>query len=158
MKRNLAYLKYVLRHKWFVLCACKKMKVPIWQGIRHDLSKFLPREWFPYGETFYGDDGSKRYVETIDFNQAWNRHQKNNPHHWQYWVLLGDNGEIKALPMLEKYVREMVADWVGASKAITGSTDISLWYSSNKSKMHMHRQTRALVETLLRELDNNKYL
>jgi hypothetical protein len=38
---------------------------------------------------------------------------------------------LKALPMPEKFVREMVADWMGAGRAITGRWDVNDWYRPN---------------------------
>jgi hypothetical protein len=54
MSKHLKYLKYVLTHKWYVLLKCIELGIP-WRGIVHDLSKFLPSEWSPYVEYFYGD-------------------------------------------------------------------------------------------------------
>lgn len=54
MKKYLRYLNYLVKHKWFVfLEGCKEGIV--WQGITHDISKFLPSEFFPYVEYFYGN-------------------------------------------------------------------------------------------------------
>lgn len=86
MKRHLAYLKAVLRHKWFVFLACFHWGVPIWSAILHDWDKFLPDEWFAYARTFYKPDGSKQYAESVDFARAWMLHQHRNKHHWQYWL------------------------------------------------------------------------
>ncbi len=80
------YLKYVLRHKWFVFVNCIKLGVPIWIAIAHDWDKFLPDEWLPYARCFYATDGSKQYVESVDFAHAWMLHQHRNKHHWQYWL------------------------------------------------------------------------
>lgn len=85
MKRHVAYLKAVLRHKWFVFWACFRFGVPIWSAILHDWDKFLPDEWFAYAKTFYKSDGSNQYVESADFAHAWMMHQHRNKHHWQYW-------------------------------------------------------------------------
>lgn len=90
MKRHIAYLKAVLRHKWFVFLACFRFGVPIWTAILHDWDKFLPDEWLPYARTFYKPDGSGQYVEAPGFDTAWNAHQKRNKHHWQYWLLRYD--------------------------------------------------------------------
>jgi hypothetical protein len=87
VKAHLKYLSYVLRHKWFVLRAGLELGVPLWQLLVHDWSKFLPSEWFPYVDYFYGE----RPRSTDRFNQAWLSHQRRNPHHWQYWVLLNDD-------------------------------------------------------------------
>lgn len=152
MKPHLAYLKYVLRHKWFVFLACLKMRVPIWQAVIHDWDKFLPDEWFPYVHTFYKPDGSKQYIESHAFAAAWNLHQKRNKHHWQFWLLTWDRGETVPLEMPEIPVREMIADWIGAGRAIAGTTDPKPWYQKNCDKIRLHPTTRRLVESLLESL------
>lgn len=149
MKAHVAYLKYLIKHKLCVLIACNKLGVPYWRGLIHDWSKFLPSVWFAYRRAFYKDNGDKTYVETLDFAYAWNRHQKLEPHHWQYWLLTWDRGTTEALEMPEKYVREMIADWIGAGLAITGRRDVADWYTKNKNKMRLHPNTRTLVETLI---------
>ena len=106
MKAHLLYLKYVIRHKWFVFLACLEYGL-IWRGIKHDWTKFLPSEWFPYVHYFYGpkvahptkqlfkDDGLVPWMITPPevqerFDIAWLHHQKRNSHHWQYWLLSPD--------------------------------------------------------------------
>lgn len=150
MKRHLMYFKYVLRHKWFVLLACKKVKCSLWRAIIHDFSKFLPSEWFPYAECFYKPDGSKQYNETLDFNIAWLMHQHRNKHHHQFWVLKCDDGRLNPMPMPEKYIREMIADWIGAGMAIAGRKSLLPWYEENKAKIVLHDETRNILEQILR--------
>ena len=107
MKAHLLYLKYVIRHKWFVFLACLEYGL-IWRGIKHDWTKFLPSEWFPYVAYFYGkkevvpqiftfgfDGKEKLFTKVPDdvqsrFDIAWLHHQKRNSHHWQYWLLSPD--------------------------------------------------------------------
>lgn len=91
MKRHIAYLKAVIRHKWFVFLACLQFGVPLWTALLHDWDKFLPDEWLPYARTFYKPDGSKQYIESVEFAQAWMLHQHRNKHHWQYWVKISAN-------------------------------------------------------------------
>lgn len=149
MRRHLAYLNYVLRHKWFVFCACLYFKVPLYRAIIHDWTKFLPSEWFPYANTFYKFDGSKQYVESPSFALAWRHHQRRNLHHWQAWLITWDRGNTEPLPMSEPYIAEMVADWFGAGKAITGSWGAKDWYEKNKEKIILHPASRAIVEDYL---------
>lgn len=149
MKRNWSYFKYVMRHKWFVLVASWRIGASLWRAIVHDLSKFYPSEWKPYAFTFYDDDGNSRYDETEDFNQAWNHHQKRNKHHWQYWLLKMDRGEILPLPMPRKYILEMAADWMGAGRAITGEWEAREWYSNNKDKIQLASATGNQVRSIL---------
>lgn len=54
-----------------------------------------------------------------------------------------------ALRMPERLVREMVADWMGAGRAITGRWEVGVWYAANADKMVLHVATRARVEELL---------
>lgn len=148
MKDHINYAKYVLRHKWFVFRARRLTGASLWRVLVHDLSKLLPSEWTPYVRTFYEPDGSRRYEETPAFDEAWKHHQNRNKHHWQYWVLTRDEGGAKTLEMPEQYVREMVADWVGAGAA-QGKFGTFGWYNVNRGKMMLHPRTRKAVENLM---------
>lgn len=148
-RRHVSYFKYIMRHKWYVFVATRQTRCSLWRGLVHDLSKFRPSEWFPYANTFYDDLGGKRYSETDDFNMAWLHHQRRNLHHWQYWILKMDRGEEKRLKMPEKYVREMIADWMGAGRAITGKWEVYEWYQKNKDTIKLHPDTREMVDSML---------
>lgn len=104
----------------------------------------------PYVGSFHID----RKLWADRFDAAWNHHQKANKHHWQYWVLTNDSDEPKhqALEMPETYVREMVADWIGAGRAITGKYGVKKWYEGNKHKQMIHCKSRSLVEDLISKL------
>ena len=54
----------------------------------------------------------------------------------------------------EKYIREMVADWMGAGLAITGRMEVIEWYGKNATKMLLHPRSRARVEELLKDVEN----
>jgi hypothetical protein len=166
MKAHWAYLKYVLRHKWFVFLAGRKLGVSWWQLLIHDWTKFLPCEWGPYVQSFYNADGSKRdwksrtEQDKEEFDAAWNHHQKVNKHHWQYWCLVTDSDEprLRALPIPMKYVREMVADWVGAGRAITGKVEVWEWYVKNREKMVLHPTTQLQVHELVGRIQDELIL
>lgn len=146
--RHLQYLKYVIRHKFFVLRAGLWTKAPFYRLLIHDWSKFLPGEWVPYASFFYGDKEKWK----ASFDRAWLFHQRRNKHHWQYWVLHKDSGEIVPMVMPEKYVREMVADWCGAGRAITGTWEVDSWYQKNKDVIQLNVVTRLMVEKLISDL------
>ena len=161
--RHLAYLKGLLRHKWFVFVECCRLGIP-WLGIVHDLSKFLPGEWRGYAHFFYNADGTPRqrrdgtgYYKPNDtgseaFDLAWFRHTRHNKHHWQSWVLAlsveGDNPPVQVFPMPDRYRREMLADWRGAGRTY-GTPDTRFWYLVNRDKMRLHLETMAWVEEQL---------
>lgn len=151
--KHLKYMSYVLRHKWFVFVECARRGL-IWRGIIHDLSKFLPSEWKPYANFFYGGKPTVRdstgYYKPTDtgdaaFDMAWLYHQKRNDHHWQWWVLPEDDGGMKILPMSPKARTEMLCDWMGAGKA-QGKPDTAAWYLKNKGNMIIHPKTRRFIE------------
>ena len=133
------------------------MGVPIWRLALHDWTKFLPREWRPYAEYFYGEwrkedprmnDGLASPNTEAQFEYAWNHHQHKNDHHWQFWVRLGDDGTKLVLPMSEVAMREMVADWMGAGRVL-GKPDTLAWYTEQRDNQDIHIQTRRWVEYLL---------
>lgn len=149
MKKHWLYFKYVIRHKWYVLLAGLKLGVPIWGLIIHDWQKFTPVEWSPYVWSFYGPWSYKDRPQHVKdaFDLAWLHHQHQGPHHWQYWLLREDSSVVtKVLQMPDRYHREMLADWIGASKAITGKDNTNEWYLENRHKISLHDNTRKWVE------------
>lgn len=122
----------------------------------------MPRELTPYARQFYNGDGAKKppvrdktgaydpAAQPVEFQRAWLLHQRNK-HHWQAWIVLGDKGYMRAVPIPHVYVREMVADWIGAGKA-WGKSDPRGWYAKNGDKMVLHSETRRYLEQILREV------
>lgn len=120
----------------------------------HDSSKWGEAEFWPYALKFCwpGNVGQSPLIAAridADFDRAWLHHLHNNPHHWQYWLLQYDSGPHKALPMPPLYAREMVADWLGASKAYTGSWDMTKWLRQNMGRIWLHPETAEFVRGLL---------
>lgn len=66
----------------------------------------------------------------------------------RYWILPG----IKLLPMPETYVREMIADCLGASRAYTGSWNVANWLNENGPKWRIHDETLGHIWTVMIEL------
>lgn len=147
MGKHWENFKYIVRHKWFVARMGLKYRVWWHQLLIHDWSKFTPSEWYGYANNFFS--GKKTDGTRSRFMYSWNAHQKRNKHHWNYWVCLGDGSKNTVLKMPERFVREMVADWAGASMAIRGFDDTLNWYTANREKMQLHPETRELVEQLI---------
>lgn len=151
MRAHLLYGWYVIRHKWFVAVAGRKLGVPLWRLIIHDASKLTPAEWGPYVRRFYsGKAGAlDKTNDPDDFHHAWVHHWHHNAHHWEHWLTFDGTGGYRPLRMPTVLVREMVADWMGAGRAITGQWDIIPWYSTNSTRMTLHPDVRQGVEALL---------
>lgn len=155
-RKYINYLKYVLIHKYHVMTECFSEGL-YWQGIMHDMSKFLPSELIPYVNRFYGNDIEKKESKE-DFDFAWLLHQKRNPHHWQFWILLKDECKTKIFPMPKKYIEEMICDWIGSGKAQGFKSpkddkyfETRNWYNKNKDKMRLHAETRFVIEDKIKK-------
>lgn len=138
----LRHIVNVLRHKWFVMVAGRQMNVPWRRLLRHDLSKFSWVEIRGYAKRFH----SKSYdFEDIDpFERAWAHHVAKNDHHPEHWG---------GRPMPEIAIREMVADWMGASRGYEGRWPRRkswTWYHENFPKLKLHPLTRLRAQTLIR--------
>ena len=165
-KSYLKNIRYILKHKYYVFIECYKMGIPL-RGLVHDFSKFSPAEFKPYAMYFFGDLPKQKditstdayvYVDTYHmtkeywedkFNLAWLHHKRVNMHHWEYWVDINDDGNIDVLEMPMVYAKEMLCDWRGAGRAISGKDDTDVWYANNKDKMILHPKTRAWIEQQL---------
>jgi Family of unknown function (DUF5662) len=114
----------------------------------HDWDKFLPDVWFPYVRVHAKADEPRRSQLDAAFAQAKMIHQHRNKHHWQFWVFIGDCGEIEPLRMPDVYQREMLADWRGAALSM-GKPDLLGWYGGCRDTMLFHPETRQWLEEQL---------
>jgi hypothetical protein len=152
IKPHLQYASYIIRHKYFVFLSGLRAGAPIWRLIIHDWAKMSRAEWNPYVQMFYGPKLIQwKNKEQEDFDRAWLHHQHKNPHHWQHYLLQEDDGDIKILEIPENFAREMVADWIGVGRAITGKWEVESWYKANYEKIKLHPNTRKLVDNLIDE-------
>lgn len=128
--------------------AARKLKVSSGQALNHDVSKWSIEEFPHYARRFH--KGSSRVDAaqvSANFARAWLHHIHHNEHHWQHWVFpdgyspRGSGTEDGVVEMPEPYVREMVADWMGASKAYTGSWDMETWLAKNLPKIDLHSKS-----------------
>lgn len=116
IKNIFLHTKLVCRHKKEVFKLMYKLGMPI-QGIKHDLSKFSPTEFW---ESVKYYDGSRSPIEVSKekngYSLAWLHHKSRNKHHYFYWIdQYQEEGGI-GLQMPYKYAVEMFCDMVAASK------------------------------------------
>lgn len=131
------YLAYLQRHRQFVLEEAIKLYIPD-RGLTHDLSKFSPEEFGPYADYFYG--GHERANVPADVQYAFD----------YAWVLREDDSATKMLMMPEDALRELLADWRGAGRAILGDkADTPAWYAQHRDRILLHPDSRAWIEHAL---------
>ncbi len=157
LKAIFKYAWLATKHKYFVFKAGLKLKVPIRLLLLHDISKFSLKELPHYGRQFFGDKSQPE-----KFSVAWLHHQNSNPHHWEYWIQRTGHdkseGDSLILDMPEIYIREMISDWMGASRAYDGkwpSPGNWPWMESENSsfrKVKVSIKTRERIKEILNGL------
>lgn len=118
----------------------------------HDASKTDADEYDAYDDYFYG---IRKDPSTIkEFNKAWLHHIHNNPHHWQYWCIIGDDPKegVTCVEMPRWYVIEMICDWWSFGWKKDNPYEIFDWYKERKEHIKLHPNTRKLVETILDQM------
>ena len=151
------HLRTVMRHRHKVIAHCAKAGI-LWQGLRHDLSKFSPTEFWQGVRYFDGTHSPTEDERRREgYSLAWMHHKGRNRHHWEYWIDYSiEEGRYVAMPMPRRYLAEMLCDRIAASKIYNGKkyTDgAPLDYLLNgKMHDHMHPTTLALLKHFLTQL------
>lgn len=118
----------------------------------HDASKTNSNEYDAYDAYFYGGNRSFQVVQ--NFRKAFLFHIHQNPHHWQYWVLLHDdpNEPQECIEMPYCYAIEMICDWWSFSWAKGNLFEVFEWWDIHKKHIKLHEKTYQLVEEILEEI------
>lgn len=150
------HLKTINHHKRLVMQHCFKMGL-YKQGLLHDMSKYSPTEFWVGVKYFQGDrspNNAEREANGVSL--AWLHHKGRNKHHLEYWidyVLEGEGSPMGGMEMPVKYVCEMFADRIAASKTYQKEkyTDRSPLEYYEKSLDHymIHPNTAKLLEEML---------
>lgn len=147
-----SYLRSLCDHVMNVRTAGHMLGLNVWQSKEHDSTKFGLEEFPRYARNFHGDK-----ADPDGFARAWLHHIHHNEHHWQHWIFpdgytpkgsIVENGVVE---MIDMWVLEMVADWMGASKVYTGSWDMSDWLGVNLPKIRLHSESWVMLKAVLRE-------
>ena len=121
MSKYVKHFTIITKHKYYVMVECFKRGL-YWQGIVHDLSKYSIAEFMPSAKYFQGDSTPVAKMKAeLGYAPSWLHHKGRNKHHWEYWTDFYD-GVQKPCPIPEKYLKEIVCDMIGASKAYLKSS------------------------------------
>ena len=145
----------ITKHRHMVIRHCAKTGI-LWQGLRHDLSKYSLAEFIP-GAKYYLGYKSPTEAERMEigYSAAWMHHKGRNKHHFEYWT--DYNPQTKKMSPVEmplRYVKEMFCDRVAAGKIYLGknyTNDNPINYFMNGNARYvMHPNTaKVLGEWLL---------
>lgn len=157
LKKIIGHFKTITRHRHTVI-AHSRLAGILFQGLRHDLSKYSPTEFIP-GARFYCGDRSPNEEERAlyGYSAAWLHHKGRNRHHFEYWSDYNvKTKEFGPVPMPPKYIAEMFCDRVAASKIYQGKkyTDKHPleYFMRSKGRRPIDPNTSDIIEGLLRTL------
>lgn len=118
----------------------------------HDASKTRPEEYYAYDAYFYG--GNKSHAVVENFRKAFLLHIHENPHHWQYWVLIHDDSDepetLIEIPL--NYIFEMICDWWSFSWRKDDLMEIFNWWDEHKDYIRIHKKSHKVLEYILKEM------
>lgn len=160
MNKAWGHLKTILRHKRLVRKGCFRLGL-YRQGIMHDWSKYTPTEFLVGCKYFQGNmSPNNAERKARGYSGAWLHHKGRNKHHFEYWIdysLENKGHTMDGMRMPRKYVAEMLADRIAASKVYNkghySQHDPLDYFLKGKAHYMMHPQTAKELEHLLRYLD-----
>ncbi len=154
ISRFFGHFMTVTRHRHAVIRHARKAGI-LWQGLRHDLSKYYPEEFVPGVKYFQGDRSPNEMErERFGYSSAWLHHKGRNKHHFEHWTDYNPV-ERKVMPvkMPVRYVAEMFCDRVAASKIYQGEkyTDSHPYeyFDRGRARRFINPETSALLESWL---------
>lgn len=156
IKNVIKHFKTVCKHKYWVGYYCFIAGIP-WRGIKHDMSKFSPTEFFESVKYYQGNRSPIDACKEINgYSKAWLHHKGRNSHHYEYWQDNFDNGGTPLKMPYEDAV-ELVCDYLGAARAYMGKdftyADEYKWWQEKEAKpLAMHPHTKTFIEKILSQL------
>ena len=153
------HFRTITRHRHRVIAHCFKVGIG-WQGLRHDLSKYGPAEFWVGARLYQGTRSpNEEERERTGYSSAWLHHKGRNRHHFEYWTdYCPVERKVKPVKMPLKYVAEMFCDRVAASKIYRGDAYCDRhpleYFQSGKPRRFIHQETSDLLESWLEMLAN----
>ena len=157
MKKYWLHFKTVCKHKWVVFKECCACGI-FWQGLVHDMSKFGFTEFVASARHFQGNrspiDAEK---EEVGYSKAWLHHKSHNKHHWEYWTDFDKDGNVVPVRIPDRYIIEMVCDWIGAGKVYSKEEwtqhEPLAYYRKVRAGRHFDKCTEHKITYLLLTID-----
>lgn len=148
------HFRTITHHRHQVIRCCFRAGIG-WQGLRHDLSKYSPGEFWTSARHYQGSRSpNDRERELYGYSRSWLHHKGRNKHHHEYWTDYNSKSRlVEPVKMPLNYVIEMFCDRIAACKTYQGAnyTDQKPleYYQWGKGRHLMHPETGAFLEKLL---------
>ena len=155
-KKMWKHLRTVQTHRKWVRKYCFLVGIP-WRGIKHDLSKYSPTEFFESARYWIGTGSPiNEAKEENGVSYAWMHHKGRNSHHYEYWMDNFDDGGIARLMPKDDFT-ELVCDYLGAARAYLGDKfsyhKEKEWWANKREKTSMNEQNKTMLDIIFSDLD-----
>ena len=156
LTKTAKHFNKIITHKRWVMHYARKAGIT-WRGLKHDLSKFSPVEFWESVKYYQGNrspiDACK---EANGYSEAWLHHRGRNRHHYEYWTDNYDNGGMPLIMPYEDAV-ELICDYLAAGRAYMGpnftySAEYDWWKAKKAKPIMMHDITKLFITDVLRQL------
>lgn len=154
MSKAIKHFITITKHRHKVIAHCKKAGI-FWQGLKHDLSKYSPSEFFTGAKHYLGTRSpNEAERELYGYSKAWLHHKGRNRHHFEYWTDYNrKTRKVEPVKMPYNYLAEMFCDRVAASKiynkdAYTDAHPLA-YFERSKNTRFIHPDTSNELEELL---------
>ncbi len=118
-QKFLGHWKTVRLHRKWARYYCRIAGIR-WRGLKHDLSKYSPTEFFESVKYFDGHRSPIIHCKADKgYSKAWLHHKGRNKHHLEYWEDVFKGEKIAAF-IPYKYIVESICDKLAATKAYNG--------------------------------------
>lgn len=154
MWHMIKHFNTITKHRHKVIVHCFKAGI-LWQGLRHDLSKYSPTEFLEGAKFYLGYKSPTEMAREVNgYSKAWMHHKGRNKHHFEYWTDYNPKTRrCEAVKMPMNYVKEMFCDRVAAGKIYLGdkynNNNPIEYFLNGRAKTTMHPETAALLEEWL---------
>ena len=154
----LNHWRIIRKHRKWTRYYCFLAGIP-WRGIKHDLSKYSPVEFFESARYYTGTHSPIEEAKKHQgYSRAWLHHRGRNPHHWAYWADNFSEG-LTVAPMPRDDFVEMVCDFLAAGRAYKGNlftyTDERTWWLKEKYEgcNAMNPKNKIMLDIIFSDLE-----
>ena len=150
-KKIKGHARTIRKHRKWVRYYCTLSGI-MGRGIKHDLSKYSPKEFFESARYWTGTTSPINIAKQEQgVSYAWLHHKGRNTHHYEYWMDNFDDGGIARMIPRDDFT-ELVCDYLGAARAYLGS-EFSFqkeleWWSNKRTKCAMNIKNKRMLDTI----------
>lgn len=156
LKKIFGHLHTIHIHRKWVRKYCNWAGIR-WRGLKHDLSKYSPTEFFESARYWTGTCSPINTCKKQNgWSRAWLHHKGRNSHHYEYWQDNFDKGGEALLMPMDDFV-EQVCDFLAAAHAYQGDnfsyTAERIWWENKRKTCAMHENNKTMLDIIFSDLE-----